>query len=159
MSQGILCLLAIQGSVGSQLRWIGPELRLFYEYKMKNLLKIWYVGKSCFTAYGLLRCIAEARPTTLIWPEEPHNYYQFNHNGVEYLPLNVTSAGCLDGRPEVMCFTDEPPHSVVFQEKGWQIIHVSSPDTSKYKAWVKRANAQEYFVDLWSWNEILCLWY
>jgi len=23
-------------------------------------------GKSCFTAYGLLRCIAEARPTTLI---------------------------------------------------------------------------------------------
>jgi hypothetical protein len=114
------------------------------------------LGKSCFLSYCLLRRIAEGKRTTFSCQGDTAMVYQFDKNGVRYISIDTEDD--IDDDRKVWHLTDDTPPVDLYKTKQWIIIHATSPAPHKYKDWSKYANAQCFYVDLWSWDEMVMLW-
>ncbi|KAA8894705.1 hypothetical protein FN846DRAFT_894844 [Sphaerosporella brunnea] len=112
------------------------------------------IGKSCFLSYCLLRRLSERERTVFMCQGDTAMCYTFDEQGVQHVPIEEAA----DMGRDVWCLADDTPPVQLYRTKEWMIVHAASP-AHKYKEWSKYARAECFYMDLWSWTELVMLWY
>ncbi|KAI0297780.1 hypothetical protein B0F90DRAFT_868504 [Multifurca ochricompacta] len=116
------------------------------------------IGKTCFLFYLLLRSLCSGRPTAL---QVRSTYYLlFEDTGVKL--YNHKSGSPPDGTWALVDSNEEvtiPCKTFLrsCQTGTTYVVQTTSPKVDRWKSWRKHRNADLYFMDYFSWDEIHAL--
>ncbi|EDR00963.1 uncharacterized protein LACBIDRAFT_312765 [Laccaria bicolor S238N-H82] len=115
------------------------------------------IGKTIYLTYCLLRRLIAGLPTIFVKTSDIR--YIFLDSGVYWIPCN--SFNMSEDSP----FTDRLDNTLVLfdlnEEQStperfydWRVLVSSSPQSARYKEWVKHRGAEYWVMRTWSWEEI-----
>lgn len=116
------------------------------------------LGKRCFLSYLLVIRLLEGIPTIFQLDPSCNCYFRFDAEGVHYVDVtakpDVIFTDPLDNNPNVWVLCEGMPLSRLLNgNRDW--FFVSASQVNDYGAWRERYGIPVYFMDIWSWEEIV----